>query len=439
MTQAETMRDLDAEEALLGAAIVSYDTLGLICEKVTPDWFGFNDNALIFRALQHLFEQSATQDIDLKMVSDRMQRTHTLPDAGGAEKLAHVKGCAAAPSRVSYFMDRVEEFWRRRRIFALGSSMSDRVTDEAIDLSVLMNDAEEAFHTLTDDAEGGMHTVESLLADIHTEAQDNSTRDNPLLGVSSGLEGLDEATAGFQPGDLVLLAARPSMGKTALALKIAQTVGAGTGVVFFSLEMSAKSLILRLLSSMCRIDGRRVRRGRMAEKEWSEVTRATSELSSLHLHIEDRSGISATAARHKVSKIQRQHEVGLVVIDYLQLMGTPGRSFSRNEEVTKVSQGLKALAKDCQVPVLALSQLSRGPDLGGQHRRPQLADLRDSGALEQDADIVLMLFHPAKVGEADAERNKCECIVAKQRNGPTGTVPLYWDETFARFDNWVRP
>lgn len=432
----EFLRDLDAEEAALGAAIAHYDVLSEVCERAEPDWFGFNENALIFRALTYLYENSSGQDIEMKMVVDRMRATQTLSPAGGAEKVAHVANSACRPSQVDYNIGRVEDLRRRRLILKMGSDM-ERASDESVDLGELMTSAEEAFYTLSSDDVGGARDVASLLSDVMTEAEVNAKREEPLLGVSSGLSSLDDMTCGFQRGDLTVLAARPSMGKTSLALKVARTVANDQAVVFFSLEMSARALITRILSMQTHIDGRRIRRGRLSESEWTVITDGTKVLSDAKLHIDDRSGISPTAARLKIQKLQKREPVGLVVVDYLQLMTVAGKQDSRVNEVTKVSQGLKAIAKDCDVPVVALSQLSRAPDHGGTHRRPILADLRDSGSIEQDADIVMFLFHPWKVKEQDAERGKCECIIAKQRNGPTGTVPLFWDEPYARFDNWT--
>jgi replicative DNA helicase len=427
------LRDLDAEEALLGGGIASYDTLSTMVERMTPDWFGFTEHGLIFRAMQSIYEQS--RDIDLKQLGDRMTRTHTLREAGGVAKLAHLESCACPPSKMEYHLGRVEEFWRRRQLLALSGSISQRVNDEGEDLTGLMNDAEEAFYSLRGDTVAGALGIESLLQDVYEEARENEKLEDPLLGVTTGLKDVDEYTSGLQRQDLIVLAARPSMGKTALALKMARAAAASKSVLLFSLEMSSRALVTRMVSQMTRIDGRRIRRGRLSETEWQSVAKSMGALSTLNLHIDDRSSTSPTAARLKTQKLQRQQPVGLVVIDYLQLMTLPGKNNSRVDEVTKISQGCKALAKDCDVPVLALSQLSRASETAS--RRPQLSDLRDSGSIEQDADVVMFLYHPYKQKEEDAEQGKCECIFGKQRNGPTGTVPLFWDEPYARFDNWI--
>lgn len=264
-----------------------------------------------------------------------------------------------------------------------------------------------------------------------------------VTGLPTGYLRLDRMTSGLQKGDLVILAARPSMGKTALALNIAQNVAVGghAGVGIFSLEMSAEQLFFRLVSGLGRVDSRKLRTGRLNAEEWERVTHAVDTLVSSPIFIDDTPGVTPMEVRAKARRLKAEHDIGLLVLDYLQLMRFDRRVENRQQEISEISRSMKAVAKELQIPVLCLSQLSRAPDQRTGDHRPQLSDLRESGAIEQDADVVMFIYRPEvyekdpqKIAEKDLE-GKAEVIVAKQRNGPIGSVPLYFVKEFTRFEN----
>jgi replicative DNA helicase len=267
-----------------------------------------------------------------------------------------------------------------------------------------------------------------------------------VTGVASGFNDLDEMTSGFQPADLVIVAARPSMGKTAFTLNIAQhaAIEHNVPVAFFSLEMSKESLVQRMLTSEARIDAQRLRKGMLRDDDFPRLARAAGILSSAPVWIDDSPGITLLEMRSKARRLRADAAVGLVVVDYLQLMSGPANSESRQQEVSQISRGLKALAKELNVPVIALSQLSRAPEQRtGDNKRPQLSDLRESGAIEQDADLIMFLYRQEFYdGPVDKDGNslegKAEVIVGKQRNGPTGVVNLFFQKQFTRFENFTQ-
>jgi replicative DNA helicase len=271
-------------------------------------------------------------------------------------------------------------------------------------------------------------------------------RAGALTGVPSGFKDLDEMTAGFQRADLVILAARPSMGKTAFALNVVQhaAIEHSVKVAIFSLEMSKDQLVQRLLCSEGLVDAQRLRRGALRDEDYPKLARAAGLLSSAYIWIDDSAGLTPLAMRSKARRLKAEHDIGLLVVDYLQLMQGPSNSESRQQEVSMISRGLKALAKELSVPVIALSQLSRAPEQRtGEHKRPQLSDLRESGAIEQDADLIMFLYRQEMYdGPVDKDGNslegKAEVIVGKQRNGPTGVVNLHFHKMYTRFENYSK-
>ncbi len=434
--------NLEAERALLGSIILDNETLNLTLATIAKEDFFSESNRVIFEKMLALAEKGRT--IDLVTLAEELGKDGSLERIGGAAYLAALTDGVPIGnySFVSEYSRIVKEKSLLRRLINASNNVIARCFEGTDDPEVLLDLAQsEIFDIAGDKVQSGFRSVGEVVNESFGSIEKLLDRGRAATGVTTGFVALDEMTSGFQPGELIILAARPSLGKTALALNIAAhtAVERRKAVGFFSLEMSKESLVIRLLCAEGRIDSHRFRSGFLdRDRDWPKVTRALGRLAAAPLYIEDTPGLSVLQIRAKARRLKAEKGLDLVIVDYLQLATGHGRFENRTQEVSYISRGLKGIAKELNVPVIALSQLSRAPEQRpGQ--RPQLSDLRESGSIEQDADVVMFLYrepHPAEEDSGPTPLGaEMRLIIGKQRNGPTGDIPLVFLKPYTRFEN----
>jgi len=427
-------QSVDAERSVLGAVLVDNTAMHVALQRLRPNDFFRDAHRRIFRAMVQLSERAGA--IDLVTLKEEMGRAGDLDAAGGPAGLASLADGVPRSAHIEHYAAIVKDRAVLREMIEASSRTIESCFAAEDDATEVLDSAEKSIFAIAQDQfRGGFSALREIADDAVTHLQ---KLDGALdvTGLATGFRELDSLTSGFQPSDLILVAARPSMGKTALCLNIAQHAGTrnNRSVGIFSLEMSREQLFLRMLASQARVDGQRVRTGRLRKQEWQELLTAVDVLSECRIFIDDTAGISVLEMRAKARRLALEHGLDLIIIDYLQLMRGRGRYENRNTEVADISRSLKELAKELKVPVIALSQLSRAPEQRGRDRRPQLSDLRESGALEQDADVVIFLYRPELADPDDPElEGKAEMIIGKQRNGPVGKIELVFVKKYATF------
>ena len=435
----------DAEQAVLSAMLMDQDAVLRATEYLDDTMFYAERHRRIFRSMVSIAERGAV--VDPLTLAEELGRRGELEGAGGKEYLGFLVDAVPTAANIEYHAQIVREKALLRRLIEVSTSVVTEAFEGKLTAGELLDDAEsKIFQVSQQRAKDGFTRIKELLWPTMERIEALQRGGNTITGVASGFTDLDELTSGFQPADLVIVAARPSMGKTAFTLNLAQyaAIEHNTPVAFFSLEMSKESLVQRMLTSEARIDAQRLRKGMLRDDDFPRLARAAGILSSAPLWIDDTPGITLLEMRSKARRLRAEAGVGLVIVDYLQLMQGPTSSESRQQEVSQISRGLKALAKELSVPVVALSQLSRAPEQRtGDNKRPQLSDLRESGAIEQDADLIMFLYRQEYYdGPVDKDGNslegKAEVIVAKQRNGPTGIVNLFFQKQYTRFENYTQ-
>jgi replicative DNA helicase len=436
----------EAEQAVLGAMLLDQDAALKAAELLDDTMFYREGHRLLFRSMLALTERGDV--IDPVTLRDELVRRGDLDRAGGMEYLGTLIDVVPTAANVEYHAKIVrDKAVLRRLIEAATSIIQDAYEGRATSSEVLDNAEHRVFQVAQIRRSEEFIRLKELIWPTMERIEQLHGSQGALTGVPSGFTDLDGLTAGFQRGDLVIVAARPSMGKTALALNVVQhsAIEHNVGVAVFSLEMSKEQLVQRLLCSEGLVDAQRLRRGQLRDDDYPKLARAAGLLGTAPIWIDDSAMLTPLAMRSKARRLKAEHDVGLVVVDYLQMMQGPMDSESRQQEISFISRSLKALAKELDVPVVALSQLSRAPEQrGGEHRRPQLSDLRESGAIEQDADVVCFIYRQEFYdGQFDPKTNEsiegiAELIVGKQRNGPTGTVKLFFKKEYTRFDNYSR-
>jgi replicative DNA helicase len=441
----------DAEQAVLGAMLLDQDAALKAAEILDDTMFYREGHRLLFRSMLALTERGDV--IDPVTLRDELSRRGDLDRAGGMEYIAALIDVVPTAANVDYHAKIVRDKAVLRRLIEAATRIIQDVYETRGHAAEVLDVAEhQIFEVAQFRRAQDFVRLKELIWPTMERIEQLQGRASALTGVPTGFNDLDEYTAGLQKSDLVILAARPSMGKTAFALNIVQhaSITHSKKVALFSLEMSKDQLVQRLLCSEGFVDAQKLRRGKLQDEDYPKLARAAGLLSSAHIWIDDSAGLTPLSVRSKARRLKAEHDIDLVVVDYLQLMQGPEDLDNRQQEISYISRSLKALAKELDVPVLALSQLSRAPEQrGGEHRRPQLSDLRESGAIEQDADVVLFIYReemyvtPTPEGRKldkdgnDIER-KAELIVGKQRNGPTGTISLIFEKRFTRFDNATR-
>jgi len=432
---------VEAEISVLAGLLLDAESIVRIEDVVDDSMFFREGHRVLFRAMRHLHERRTA--IDIVTVGDFLRGSGELERVGGIEYLAELLDAVPTAANIQYHARIVRDKALLRRLVDASTRIiqdvyepGDRSVEEVVD------EAERRIFQVAESHDrGGFVWIKDLLWEAFENIEKLQESQGALTGVPTGFPRLDSMTTGFQKGDLVIVAARPAMGKTSWVLNVAQNAAIDhqVPVALFSLEMSKEQLVHRLLCSEARVDAQKLRTGRLSPSDYQRIGTAGAKLNTAPIWIDDSPGGTVLEMRAKARRLKAEGGLGLLVIDYLQLMGGGGRVESRQQEVSQISRGLKQLARELEVPVIALSQLSRGPEQRTDHR-PQLSDLRDSGSIEQDADLVMFLYRPEyySSSETDEDGNsllgKAELIVSKQRNGPTGTVDLFFHKNYTRFD-----
>jgi replicative DNA helicase len=426
----------NAERSVLGAILLDNHTLNVAVERLKREDFFLDQHRRIFERILELGESQ--QAIDLVTLSETLDRHGELEAAGGPAYLAQLMDGMPRATNVEHYARIVKEKAVLRQLIRTAEAIQQRALDAEEDADAILDRAEsDIFQVAEDRIRAGLVGIKDLVKENYARLETMMEQGRRLTGVASGYSYLDNETAGLQPGELIILAARPSMGKTALALNMAENVALGNEpkpVAIFSLEMSKESLLLRLLASRGRVDAHKLRMGHLAQEDWQKIGPTIGRLSEAPLWIDDSASSTVMEMGAKARRLKRDKGLSLVIVDYLQLIAARGRFSNRNEEVGSISRALKGLAKELKVPVLVLSQLTRAPER--EDRKPQLADLRESGAIEQDADVVLFIHRPGfyRTDLPEEERAKTELIIAKQRNGPTGSLDFIFINRYTRFE-----
>jgi replicative DNA helicase len=431
--------NLEAERCVLGAILINNEAFNQAAEVIDAEDFFRDAHRRIFDKIVALTDRS--EPVDLVTLKDELTRAGELDEVGGPAYISSLTDGVPRSTNVEFYARIVKERSTLRRLIRSATDVLARAYDAEEDADDLLDDAERSIFQIAEHRlRSGFVPLSELVGTSYQIIEKLQEHKGLVTGVPSGFVDLDELTSGFQKSDLVIVAARPSMGKTSFVLNIAQHCGieAGKVVGIFSLEMTKEQLFIRMLTSEARIDAHRFRGGYLGDVDYDRLATASARLHDAKVFIDDSPGLGILEMRAKARRLKLEHGLDLLMVDYLQLMQGRGRFENRQQELASISRSLKILAKELDVPIVALSQLSRAPEARGDHR-PQLSDLRESGALEQDADVVLFIFREEMYAQ-DGERNPdveglAEIIIGKQRNGPTGTVRLAFLKQYTRFEN----
>lgn len=431
--------DIEAEQAILGSMLTDKDAVISAIEVLKEEDFYRADNRAIYGAILNLY--SRAEPIDIITVKAELESLGKFEQVGGLEYLAMLPDKVPTTANAMKYVNIVEEKSTLRSLIKTANEIIELGYDPTEDVTDVMENAEKKiFNIMQNKDKKSYSPIKDILVDSFTQLEELYNRKQHITGVPTGFAELDYKTAGFHGSDLILIAARPAMGKSAFALNIATNaaVRANVPVVIFSLEMSKEQMVNRILCSEAMVDSNKVRTGKLEEDDWTKLAGSIGPLSEAEIFIDDTPGISVTEIRAKCRKLKLEKNIGMVVIDYLQLVqGSNKRNGSREQEISEISRSLKILAKEIGVPVIALSQLSRAVEQRPDHR-PMLSDLRESGAIEQDADIVMFLYRDDYYNQDSEKKDIAEVIIAKHRGGSTGTVELLWLGSYTKFVNLER-
>jgi replicative DNA helicase len=430
------------EEAVLGALMLDKDAVALIIDILQPDSFYDERHKDVYRAILKLFENS--NPIDLLTVTEELRTMGVLDQIGGPYRLVELTNQVASSANIEFHARIIAQKYIQRELIRTSTETIRAAYEDTTDVFSLLDQAEQNLFEITEkNLSRGSMGMSTLVNMAIKKFEDLSQQTDGLTGVPTGFTALDRLTSGWQPSDLIIVAARPGMGKTSFTMAVARNaaIDYSKGVAFFSLEMSSLQLVNRLISMETEIPSEKLRKGQLQDFEWQQLHSQVDRLSNVPLFIDDTPGISIFELRAKCRRLKMQHDIQMIIIDYLQLMtGGGDNKGNREQEISMISRGLKGLAKELNVPVIALSQLSRAVETRGGSKRPQLSDLRESGAIEQDADIVSFIYRPeyydiTEDEEGNSLRGIGEIIVAKHRNGALDSVRLKWDGAYAKFTN----
>ncbi|HHW71400.1 MAG TPA: replicative DNA helicase [Clostridiales bacterium] len=428
---------LEAEQSVLGSMMMDKEAIAAASEILTSDDFYSDAHKEIYNAILGMYEQG--EPVDLITLTEALRQRGTLEGIGAAY-LTELSMVVPSTANVKYYIRIVEEKAILRRLIKASNDIIKDSYEAQQEVDIILDEAEKRIFKIAERrSRADFEPIKVALLDAYAQIEELSKNKGKIIGVPTGFTDFDLMTAGLHPSDFVLIAARPSMGKTSFALNIAQyaAINEGIPVAIFSLEMSKSQLVQRMLSSEANVELQKVRTGDLEDTDWIKLVQAASPLSQAPIFIDDTPGISVMEMRSKARRLKLEHGLGMVVIDYLQLMSGRGRPENRQQEISEISRSLKALARELDVPVVTLSQLSRAPEARTDHR-PMLSDLRESGAIEQDADVVVFLYRDEYYNPDTEKQNIAEVIIAKQRNGPTGTVELVWLGQFTKFANYAK-
>ena len=432
--------DIEAEQAVLGSMLTDKDAVMSAVEKLKTNSFYREDNKLIYEAMINLYNMS--EPVDLVTVKDELARLGNFEKVGGYEYLVTLPDQVPTTANVQKYIDIVEEKWLLRELIKTANEIIDLGYSSTEEVEDIMQGAEKKiFDIIQHKNQKGYTPIKDVLIDSFTKLEELYNQKVRITGVPTGFADLDDKTAGLHGSDLILIAARPAMGKTAFALNIAAhaAIREKVPVAIFNLEMSKEQLVNRIICMEAMVDSNKIMTGKLDEDDWTKLASVVGPISDSGIYIDDTPGISITEIRTKCRKLKMEKDIGLIVIDYIQLIqGNTSKKYgSREQEIAEISRSLKILAKELNVPVIALSQLSRAVELRPEHR-PMLSDLRESGSIEQDADIVMFLYRDDYYNKDSEEKDISEVIVAKHRAGSTGTIKLLWMGNYTKFANLAR-
>ena len=431
---------IEAEQSLLGGLMLDHKSWDKIADVVSAQDFYRKDHRLIFDAIASLAEDA--NPCDVVTVSEFLDNRGELESAGGLEYLASLANETPGAANARSYAKILRERSMLRSLISAGNEISGAAfTTDGRTASEIVDEAERlVFEIAESGARGrsGFKALKHILPATVDRIDLLHQSDGDITGISSGYGEFDKLTAGLQPGELIVIAGRPSMGKTTLALNIAENaaIGAKVPTAIFSMEMPSEQLAFRMISSLGRVDQTHLRTGRFPDEDWSRINTAVQLMSEAPIYIDDTAGLSPTEIRARARRLQREHGLGLIVVDYLQLMSVPGSKENRATEISEISRSLKALAKELSLPVIALSQLNRSVEQRTD-KRPVMSDLRESGAIEQDADLILFIYREEVYNQDTPRKGIADIAIAKQRNGPIGDFPLTYVGRYTKFENWV--
>jgi replicative DNA helicase len=432
-------QNLDAEQSVLGGILLNNHALNSVLEIIEARDFYSEAHRKIFAAIVDLFDENKPSD--LITLSNILRQKNHMEHVGGSAYLASLVDNVPSAANIVHYSKIVKEKAILRRLIATATDIMTKSYDASMDVDHVLDEAEHAIFEISEHKiRPSFFPFKEIVKESVKTIERLYERKELVTGIPTGYEKIDDMTSGFQKSDLIIIAGRPSMGKTAFALNIAQyaALEARVPIAIFSLEMSKEQLALRMLSAESRVDSQRIRRGFLGETDWPKLITAASKLSEAPIYIDDTPAITVLEMKAKARRLKSEVNLGLIILDYLQLMRS-GYKESREQEISEISRSLKALAKELSVPVVALSQLNRKVE-DRTNRRPQMADLRDSGAIEQDADVIAFIYRDEVYdkSEENPEKGMAEIIIGKQRNGPTGMVKLAFQEKYTRFENLAR-
>jgi len=425
---------VEVEKHVLGAMLLDPEAVSVALESLTADDFYLDKHAVIFEAIASLFEKNAPTDV--LTLAEVLRKAKTFDRAGGEASLLEISAEVVSSASIVEHCGIVKEKSMLRRLISSATKMLEQAYDTSQDPAAIMDQAEgDIFAINAANIKEGFLPIKRILADTFKLIESYSKGE--VIGVPTGLKDLDELTSGFQKTDLIILAGRPGMGKTAIALTMLANAAIDyrRTVAFFSLEMGREQLVQRILCSQAKVNMHLLRTGKLSQRDYPKLSLAVGPISEAKIYIDDHPSLNILELRAKCRRLKAQHGLDLVMVDYLQLMNGVGKVENRQQEISQISRGLKGLAKELEIPVIALSQLSRAVETRGGEGEPKLSDLRESGAIEQDADIVMFIYRD-EMYKKEAEKGKAKLILAKQRNGPTGDVPLTFVSDYAAFENY---
>lgn len=432
---------IEAEQSVLGGLMLDNRAWDNVVEKVGVDDFYRHDHRLIYRSMARLIEQN--KPVDVLTVSEALRETQELEPAGGEVYLFELANNTPSTANITAYADIVRERAVLRKLIEAANDIANNAFNpQGRTINELLDVAERSVFSISEQGSRGSGPVniKTYLTSTMDKIDTLFHSSNPITGVATGYHDFDNMTSGLQPSDLVIIAGRPSMGKTTFAMNIAEDVAIKSRmpVLLFSMEMPGDAIVMRMLSSLCRIDQLKIRTGKLADDDWPRITSTVSMLSEINLFIDDTPGLSPAEMRARARRVAKEHgQLGLIVVDYLQLMQVPGANENRTAEISEISRSLKGLAKELKVPVIALSQLNRGLEQRAD-KRPVMSDLRESGAIEQDADLIVFIYRDEVYNDSSPDKGTAEIIIAKQRNGPIGKTRLTFLGQYTRFENFTR-
>ncbi len=425
---------IEAEQSVLGAMLLDREAIISVLESIRPEDFYKDSHREIFEAVIELFEKG--EPVDLITLSEQLKQKDVLEGVGGVEYLADLSSGVPSTANAAHYAKIIQEKSFLRKLIRICSEITDMSYESGKDILDIINQAEKGIFDLSQRRLSRSFTpLKEVLVTSFNRIEELYSSKGKITGLSTGFVDIDNKTSGLQKSDLILIAARPSMGKTAFALNISQNAALshGASVAIFSLEMAKEQLVNRMICAEGNIDSHKLRTGNLEEDDWPRLVEAVERLSRAKIYIDDTPGITVAEMRSKARRIKLEKSLDLIVIDYLQLMQASRRAENRQQEISEISRSLKALAREMDCPVVALSQLSRAPEMRSEHK-PMLSDLRESGAIEQDADVVMFLYRDEYYNPYTTDKkNIAEVIIAKQRNGPTGVIELAWMDKYTKF------